>query len=184
MASATPAQTRRRTWSPDSAIARPTWEDPGATGVSTDSGTLPPKTRTDVKVSDPSAPTYYYSEVTFVFCLLECTCNIKGIVSNDGCNQETGDCTCKRFVVGRDCDQCMPQHYGLALEDRNGCKPCDCDIGGATDNNCDVVTGQCKCRPNVGGRRCDQVEDGFYTGPLDYLLFEGELAFGSQNPVC
>lgn len=34
----------------------------------------------------------------------------------------------------------------------------------------------------IKGRRCDQVEDFYYTGPLDYLLFEGELAHGSVNP--
>ena len=67
--------------------------------------------------------------------------------------------------------------------DPNGCKPCDCDPGGSYDNHCDVITGQCKCRPNVGGRRCDEVNDGFFTGSLDFLLFEGELARGSQNPV-
>ncbi len=31
----------------------------------------------------------------------------------------------------------------------NGCKPCDCDVGGSFDNNCDVMTGQCACRPNI-----------------------------------
>jgi hypothetical protein len=70
-----------------------------------------------------------------------------------------------------------------ALQDPNGCKPCDCDAGGSYDNHCDVISGQCKCRPNVGGRRCDEVNDGFFTGSLDYLLFEGELARGSQSPV-
>ena len=32
------------------------------------------------------------------------------------------------------------------------------------------------------GRRCDQVEDFYFTGPLDYLLYEAELAHGSDNP--
>jgi laminin beta 1 len=104
-------------------------------------------------------------------------------VSDDGCREETGECTCKRNVIGRDCDQCLPEHYGLALDNDLGCSRCECDIGGAYDNNCDVLNGQCKCRPNVGGRRCDGVIDGYYTGALDFLLFEGELAFGSQNPV-
>ena len=35
---------------------------------------------------------------------------------------------------------------------------------------------------DLQGRRCDQVEDFFFTGPLDYLLFEGELALGSTKP--
>ena len=77
----------------------------------------------------------------------------------------------------------MPEHYGLSLENPNGCTPCDCDIGGSYDNNCEVTSGQCKCRPKLGGRRCDEVEDGYYTGSLDHLLFEGELALGSINPV-
>lgn len=79
--------------------------------------------------------------------------------------------------------KCMPNHYELSLADPNGCKPCDCDPGGSFDNNCDVETGQCKCRTNVGGRRCDEVLDGFFTGSLDYLLYEGETATGSTNPV-
>lgn len=38
------------------------------------------------------------------------------------------------------------------------------------------ILGQCKCRPHIGGRRCDEIEDGYYTGALDYLLFEAETA--------
>jgi len=113
----------------------------------------------------------------------ECQCDIRGIASNDGCNQETGDCSCKRNVIGQNCDQCAPQHFGLSESDPAGCQPCDCDFGGATDNECDVITGQCTCQPHVTGRRCDEIVDGYFTGALDYLLFEGELASGSQNPV-
>ena len=95
----------------------------------------------------------------------------------------TGACTCKRNVAAvRDCDQCLPEHYGLSEADPLGCKACDCDPGGAYNNNCDVNSGQCMCRPNIKGRRCDTVEDFYYTGPLDYLQFEGELATGSDKP--
>ena len=62
-------------------------------------------------------------------------------------------------------------------------QPCECDIGGSIDNNCNVVDGQCRCRPNVTGRRCDQVEEQHFVGSLDFLLFEGELATGSRLPV-
>ena len=152
------------------------------TNASMATGTVQQKILKDVKVSCKNMIFLLFFLLIF-FQFSECKCNIAGIVSNDGCDQVTGSCTCKRFVTGRDCDQCMEEHYGLSESDPNGCTPCDCDVGGAYDNHCDVLTGQCKCRPEVKGRRCDEVKDGYFTGALDYLLFEGELAHGSQNPV-
>ena len=35
-----------------------------------------------------------------------CSCNQMGTVGNHGCNVNTGECVCKRNVVGRDCNQC------------------------------------------------------------------------------
>ena len=109
-----------------------------------------------------------------------CTCNTLGTINNQGCNMRTGECTCKRYVTARDCNQCLPEYWGLS-DDRDGCKPCDCDPGGSYDATCDVVTGQCRCRPHVGGRTCNQPEQSYYTGALDFLLFEGELSKASEN---
>nr|XP_045621460.1 laminin subunit beta-1-like isoform X3 [Procambarus clarkii] len=109
-----------------------------------------------------------------------CSCDILGTINNLGCNVLTGECSCKRFVTGRDCNQCLPQHYGLS-EHPDGCQPCSCDRGGALDNNCDVISGQCKCRPHVSGRRCDVPEEGYYVATLNYLTYEAELARGSEN---
>ncbi|XP_046407142.1 laminin subunit beta-1 isoform X2 [Ischnura elegans] len=109
-----------------------------------------------------------------------CTCNTSGTIGNQGCNMLTGECTCKRYVTGRDCNQCLPEYFGLS-EDRDGCKPCDCDPGGSYDSNCDVITGQCRCRPHVVGRTCNQPEQGYFTGHLDFLLYEAELARGSEK---
>lgn len=78
-----------------------------------------------------------------IVCISACECNILGTINNQGCNQLKGECTCKRYVVGRDCNQCLKEYYGLS-ELQDGCKPCDCDPGGAFDNNCDVVDGQCR----------------------------------------
>lgn len=109
-----------------------------------------------------------------------CTCDPKGTIENQGCSQYTGECTCKRYVIGRDCNQCMAEHWGLS-EERDGCKACDCDPGGALDNNCDVLTGQCRCRPHVTGRRCDRPEQGYFSGYVDYLMYEAEYAYGSPT---
>ncbi|CAK9803904.1 Laminin subunit beta-1 [Anthophora quadrimaculata] len=109
-----------------------------------------------------------------------CTCNTLGTIDNRGCNTLTGECTCKRFVTARDCNQCLPEFWGLS-EDPEGCKPCDCDLGGSYENSCDVVTGQCRCRPHISGRTCNQPEQSYYTGSLDFLIYEGELARASDN---
>jgi coxsackievirus/adenovirus receptor len=37
----------------------------------------------------------------------KCTCLTHGTVSNMGCDKQTGDCTCKRYVTGEKCDQCL-----------------------------------------------------------------------------
>ncbi|XP_011162425.1 laminin subunit beta-1 isoform X1 [Solenopsis invicta] len=109
-----------------------------------------------------------------------CTCNTLGTIDNQGCNVVTGECTCKRYVTARDCNQCLPEYWGLS-EDRDGCKPCDCDPGGSYENSCDVITGQCRCRPHVSGRTCNQPEQSYYTGSLDFLIYEGELSRATDN---
>uniref|UniRef100_W4VRM4 Putative laminin n=1 Tax=Corethrella appendiculata TaxID=1370023 RepID=W4VRM4_9DIPT len=103
----------------------------------------------------------------------QCTCNILGTINNSGCNVYTGECTCKRLVTGRDCNQCAPETYGLS-EIRDGCTPCNCDIGGSLDNNCDVITGQCRCRPFMQGRTCSDPKQNYYI-PTLHKVYEAEF---------
>ena len=41
---------------------------------------------------------------------------------------------------------------------------CDCDLVGSSSGTCDRDSGQCPCAPggNLGGRRCDECEPGFF----------------------
>ncbi|KAL1456234.1 hypothetical protein WDU94_000979 [Cyamophila willieti] len=110
-----------------------------------------------------------------------CTCNIQGTIGNQGCNVITGDCTCKRNVEGRDCNQCLPHFWGLSESEEFGCKPCDCDLGGSYDNYCDVISGQCKCKPHTSGRTCSVPEQSYFASSLDHLVYEAENSKCANN---
>lgn len=42
-----------------------------------------------------------------------CSCNQLGTVGNLGCNVNTGECICKRNVVGRDCNTCAVSIFSI-----------------------------------------------------------------------
>ncbi|CAL4241333.1 unnamed protein product, partial [Meganyctiphanes norvegica] len=43
---------------------------------------------------------------------------------------------------------------------------CQCHKLGAHESTCDAVTNQCRCKPGVGGTKCDRCEPGFWGLPL------------------
>uniref|UniRef100_A0A9J7YF13 Laminin, beta 2-like n=1 Tax=Cyprinus carpio carpio TaxID=630221 RepID=A0A9J7YF13_CYPCA len=103
-----------------------------------------------------------------------CNCDPRGITMIGApCDQISGDCSCKRYVTGRYCNQCLPEHWGLS-NDLAGCRPCDCDFGGATNNKCRMDNGQCDCRPHLIGRQCSEVQPAFFCASLDYNKYEAE----------
>ncbi|CAG0891651.1 unnamed protein product [Darwinula stevensoni] len=92
-----------------------------------------------------------------------CGCNPYGTVQQEKgvtlCDQLTGQCQCKRYVIGQKCDRCADGYYNLrsgGVCNIFGCQPCNCDPIGSVNITCNTETGQCSCKPGVVGLRCDQ----------------------------
>jgi hypothetical protein len=76
------------------------------------------------------------------------------------CDQETGQCVCLQNVVGKQCNLCQDDHYGLRNSETQGCTYCNCDIEGTVNNStyCDTETGQCHCQHTRAGGRCSDCQ--------------------------
>ncbi|KAM6977412.1 laminin subunit beta-1 [Aplochiton taeniatus] len=110
-----------------------------------------------------------------------CNCDPRGIITLGApCDQISGDCSCKRHVTGRYCNQCLPEYWGLS-NDLAGCRACDCDFGGAYNNRCMVENGQCDCRRHLIGRQCSEVQPGYFCAALDLYRYEAEDAVGRSS---
>ncbi|XP_057656608.1 agrin-like isoform X3 [Diorhabda carinulata] len=66
---------------------------------------------------------------------------------------------------------------------------CDCNKLGSYSDTCDVETQQCRCRPGVGGGKCDRCEPGFWGLPKISAGYRGCIpcgcsTFGSVRDDC
>lgn len=57
---------------------------------------------------------------------------------------------------------CKKYLNSLGLYEFDGAQECSCDSTGSSSALCDPLGGQCKCKPNVIGRRCNRCAPGFY----------------------
>ena len=112
----------------------------------------------------------------------DCNCNKAGTNNETlGCD-DNGACHCRCSIGGLKCDQCLDYHFKFPDCEEN-CKylkksisrflkfliqssiDCACDPDGSTSLVCDKSDGQCPCKANVTGRRCNVCEDGFKNYP-------------------
>lgn len=86
-----------------------------------------------------------------------CQCNDNLDFSIPGsCDSLSGSCLiCKPGTTGRYCELCADGYFGDAVDAKN-CQPCHCNANGSFSEVCHPQTGQCECKPNVQGRRCDE----------------------------
>ncbi|VDO02916.1 unnamed protein product [Rodentolepis nana] len=64
---------------------------------------------------------------------------------------------CGNNTMGKHCETCLPGHYPDPHQP-SVCLPCACDPMGTVEggeSRCSA-DGQCKCKPGVGGKRCDR----------------------------
>ncbi|XP_060046469.1 laminin subunit alpha-2 [Erinaceus europaeus] len=86
-----------------------------------------------------------------------CQCNDNLDFSIPGsCDSLSGSCLiCKPGTTGRYCELCADGYFGDAVDAKN-CQPCPCNVNGSFSEVCHTRTGQCDCKPNVQGWRCDE----------------------------
>ena len=60
---------------------------------------------------------------------------------------------------------CRDAIFSLTTHYNNRALPCQCDIDGTTSFECEKFGGQCPCKPNIIGRRCEICKTGFYGFP-------------------
>ncbi|XP_075032849.1 laminin subunit alpha-5 isoform X1 [Mixophyes fleayi] len=104
-------------------------------------------------------------------------CNPAGSTSVS-VNTPESSCECRENVEGTACDKCKPLYWDLAYENPQGCKRCDCGSGTINGvGECQQVTGQCFCKPNICSGSCKKCKDGYYNlNPDSY--------FGCQGCQC
>ncbi|XP_073483348.1 laminin subunit alpha-2 isoform X3 [Aquarana catesbeiana] len=86
-----------------------------------------------------------------------CNCNINGSESTT-CDIHTGKCECKYNVVGRQCDECLPNCWWDS--EKQICQSCSCSVTGSMSQRCDI-TGRCICKPEFFGKRCEFKRQGY-----------------------
>ncbi|KAJ8033997.1 Laminin subunit alpha-2 [Holothuria leucospilota] len=108
---------------------------------------------------------------------MPCNCSESTSLSTQ-CHQETGKCKCQTPYTGRRCDQCPNGYGGFPV-----CQPCKCNLEGTEPSSCKgkrcncAQNGQCTCKENVRGLRCNKCKNGFFS-------LQGKVITGCTSCFC
>ncbi|CAH1785885.1 unnamed protein product [Owenia fusiformis] len=87
-------------------------------------------------------------------------------------------------------EECRALMYSVSTELHNGGIACNCDpVGSIANATCENYGGQCKCKPGVFGRACDQCLPGYYNFTeagcefCPTLVCEGDPLFDSYYGI-
>ncbi|KAM4841147.1 laminin subunit alpha-3-like [Thomomys bottae] len=82
------------------------------------------------------------------------------------CEETTGQCLCPPHMIRTQCETCETDSF--SFHPLTGCVGCNCSREGTVEaaiHECDRDSGQCRCKPRITGRQCDQCASGFYHFP-------------------
>lgn len=142
------------------------------------------KERAQGRICDQCRPLYWNLNVSNPDGCEECDCFTDGTIGAlDTCETKSGQCSCKKFVGGRRCDECVDGTFDLFGTSLYGCKQCDCDIGGSISPICNKQSGECRCHPRITSRDCTRPLQLHYYPTLYQLKHEyedGSTSTGAQ----
>ncbi|XP_065195919.1 uncharacterized protein LOC135827325 isoform X2 [Sycon ciliatum] len=93
-----------------------------------------------------------------------CVCSASGAYDTS-CDVLSGQCNCRPGNTGQQCMQCDDGHYRLSptllppkcvpYKTNQECQLCNCSPLGSISASCSADSGECQCRPNYEGHKCD-----------------------------
>jgi len=105
-------------------------------------------------------PNYYKTAVDDEACI-ECPCNPIG---TENCTYIGGNCQCHANYTSPNCETCVDGYHAIAGTPgvNPTCTSCDCYGAYAINASCDHFTGQCHCKENAVGEKCDACSTSSY----------------------
>nr|CAD7455704.1 unnamed protein product [Timema tahoe] len=132
-----------------------------------------------------------------------CECDPRGTIDDGTCESRTdlinhleaGRCHCKTYIEGRRCDRCKHGYWNFVENNPDGCElivinvckntgdfpTIKMDVKLATVIQVVLMIATVMSSLANAGRTCNQPEQSFYTGTLDFLIYEAELSRSSEN---